>query len=688
MDVGCYNRTIKKQRDDQMLNQLILIAGTPETKQTLHHQLQEILGEFIEIKSYAVDEYLPAYINNELVVFSSGITEKEAGDCVDPQIKTLTAHRTMNYQHIERLFELPHGTQVLCVNDTKEMAIHTIDKLKTIGMKQFEYEPYYPGGPPPLPSIKTAITPGEVGLVPDHIGNVVNIGVRLIDITTLFDILDHFQLKDKLGGIISSRYTQKIIELSKKVSEMYQTTQKLNHHLQQVVDGINDGIMACDKHGKVTVFNPFMEKYTGLTASYALDKSLPQLFRSGELLMFLQSPQEEGKYFSINHFNVMVYRVQWQESGDVIIIFKNTEETILMEKAARKKLRETGYIAKYFFEDIIGKSSSIAETRNIAAKLGRTNLPVLIQGESGTGKELFASAIHNHSDERYKPFLAVNCSALPDDLLESELFGYEEGAFTGAKKGGKQGLFEQADGGTIFLDEIGDISLKLQARLLRVLQEMEVRKIGGSKNIPIIVRVIAATNKDLNIKVAKGEFREDLFYRLKVLFLQIPSLRQRKQDIPLLVEKFLVENKNAHRELSSSLMTSLQNYTWPGNIRELKNIVAYLITVGEGNMLTRKDLIGHPFFQQADPVTASSMEDEKYIAVLRLISDIQNKEGGASRKRISEQSTYTKVVLTEQQVRRIVKELEEIGYVRIKRGRTGTQLTQDGEEYLKRGFLN
>ncbi|MFC7319653.1 sigma-54 interaction domain-containing protein [Halobacillus campisalis] len=668
-----------------MDNHLTLLAGTPETRATLHQQLDEIFGEFIKIDSYSVDESLPDLIEKDLIIFSSHLIEQEAAHVIGERCTSITARRTINYQHIDRLFELRDNTTVLCVNDTPEMTIETIDTLEKIGMNHLNYKPY--NGRSSSEEIDTAITPGEVPFIPKRIGKVVDIGVRLIDITTLIEILDHFQLKRKLGGIISSRYTSKIIELSKKISEMNQQTQTLNEHLKQVVDGVNDGIMAIDVVGKVTVFNPFMEEYTGLSASHAIGKTLPQLFKQHDLLQFLSQPQEEGRYFTINTYNVMVYRFDWEGSDSVLLIFKNTDETITMERAARKQLTKTGYIAKYHFQDIIGESEALEKTKEIAKKLARSELPVLIQGESGTGKELFASAIHNHSGQRLDPFLAVNCSALPEELLESELFGYEEGSFTGAKRGGKKGIFEQADGGTIFLDEIGDISLKLQARLLRVIQEMEIRKIGGNKNIPIQVRVIAATNKDLLRLIEEGKFREDLYHRLKVLFLQIPSLRKRKADVPRLVHQFLIENGCPDHKISPSLMNTLKDYEWYGNIRELKNTISYLITVGEGTVITERDLPNDGFFQsnlsyEAD-AQLSMLDQQKFIHVLAIILELNESYVSASRSKISERSQQSDFPLSVQQIRKTIKDLEEHEYVKVKRGRGGTEITEQGRSFLK-----
>ena len=265
-------------------------------------------------------------------------------------------------------------------------------------------------------------------------------------------------------------------------------------------------------------------------------------------------------------------------------------EASRVTKSVHTRLAGSGYFAKYHFDDIIGKSPSILRAKSIAQKISTADLTVLLEGENGTGKELFASAIHQASDRSKYPFVAINFSALPDTLVESELFGYEEGAFTGAKKGGKIGLFEQASGGTIFLDEIGDASLTLQAKLLRVIQEREIMRVGGNKIIPIDVRVIAATNRSLKQMIEEKSFRQDLYYRLKEGFIHLPSLAERKEDIPLLLDYWLHTRFDVSKTISPEVLAILMEYDWPGNIRELLNTMKYAFAVCEGDTILPKDL--------------------------------------------------------------------------------------------------
>lgn len=249
------------------------------------------------------------------------------------------------------------------------------------------------------------------------------------------------------------------------------------------------------------------------------------------------------------------------------------------------------YRAKYTFDDILSDSPLSKKCKSQAKAYAVTDLPVLITGESGVGKELYAHSIHDFSMRMNNPFVSVNCAAIPEHLIESELFGYESGSFTGANKEGKPGKFELADGGTIFLDEIGDLPLSMQSKLLRALQENQIEKIGSTKMINTNVRIIAATNSNLEEKVARKEFRSDLFYRLNVLNLQIPPLRERPQDIPLLIDHFITtfyQRYGIYKKFPQEVVNTLMEYNWPGNIRELKNIVERLAVISPDDEVTKE----------------------------------------------------------------------------------------------------
>lgn len=345
--------------------------------------------------------------------------------------------------------------------------------------------------------------------------------------------------------------------------------------------------------------------------------------------------------------------------------FTISANNILAENKKSDDIIKKGFYAKYTFDDILGYSTKIKNVVELAKKFSNSNLTILIEGDSGTGKEVFANAIHNDSNRKGMPFVAINCSSLSDTLVESELFGYEKGSFTGANKDGKIGFFELADKGTIFLDEIGDISLKMQARLLRVLQEKEIIRVGGHCVKVVDVRIIAATNKNLLDMVKINEFRADLYYRLKVGYLNIPPLRDRKEDIPLLCKNFLNKDSNFTVKMDSEVMQEMIKYNWYGNIRELRNSIMYMIAVCDGSFITMKDFPPDSFFQEDSEDNGNSKDLN--VSILEIIQDYNLRQEVISRKKIA--SILNNV--SEYKVRKCLDELEKAGHISVLRGRCG-----------------
>ncbi|MEJ2202327.1 MAG: sigma-54 dependent transcriptional regulator, partial [Desulfuromonadaceae bacterium] len=315
-----------------------------------------------------------------------------------------------------------------------------------------------------------------------------------------------------------------------------------------------------------------------------------------ELLAHIKERFPDMAVIMITAFSTTEEAVEAMKNGayDYIIKpFKNEEIRLVVQNALeRKALRQENLQLKkelgkrYSFCSLIGKSKAMQDIYDLIEKVAVSKSNVMISGESGTGKELVARAIHYHSDRRDKPIVPINCGAIPENLLESELFGHEKGSFTGAVQQ-KAGLFEMADGGTLFLDEIGELPPMMQVKLLRVLQEREFRRVGGTRNIKVDARVVTATNKDLSEEVARGTFREDLFYRLNVICLTLPPLRDRRVDIPLLVEHFY-EKMTGRKgvKISEGAMVRLLDYNWPGNIRELENVIERCVVLGQSDQLT------------------------------------------------------------------------------------------------------
>lgn len=359
---------------------------------------------------------------------------------------------------------------------------------------------------------------------------------------------------------------------------------KLNLYTKIILDSIQDGVFTVDRDWKILSFNRSAEKITGVPKEEAIGKKCCEVFRaniceSGCALrdtLKTGNPVIDQKIYIINSdgtkIPVNISTALLKDKGKVIGGVETFRDLRVMEEL-RKELR-----SKYTFADIISKNHKIHEYFKILPEIAKSNATVLIQGESGTGKELFAKAIHNLSLRRKKKFVAINCGALPDNLLESELFGYKKGAFTDAKKD-KPGRFEIAKGGTLFLDEIGDISPALQIRLLRVLQEKIYEPLGSIEPQKSDVRIIAATNKNLDELVKNNSFRNDLYYRINVIKLDLPALRSRKEDITLLVDHFFNHFNNIMNKqidsLSPEVLNILMNHDFPGNIRELENIIEH-----------------------------------------------------------------------------------------------------------------
>lgn len=366
-----------------------------------------------------------------------------------------------------------------------------------------------------------------------------------------------------------------------------------SEEIRAIFNYARDGFLAINKESNVTLINSAAAKAIECTINEVLgkpiDKVAPMLSDLTEVLK--DGTERINDIKNIGRMNIIYNRVPITVNDAVVgavVIFQDTDVLQESESRIRREIYTKGLYAKYTFENIDGSSQIIDNTKFLARKFSLTNSTVLINGETGTGKEIFAQSIHNASYRSNGPFVAVNCASLPVNILESELFGYVEGAFTGALKKGKPGLFELAHKGTILLDEISEIPLMLQGRLLRVLQEKNVMRLGDDKLIPIDVRIIATTNKDLVDAVRKGEFREDLFFRLNILRLDLPPLRDRLEDIELLTLRFLKEyDKNEESyTVSKSALEILKKHKWPGNIRELRNLIERISVISTSNMIS------------------------------------------------------------------------------------------------------
>lgn len=390
----------------------------------------------------------------------------------------------------------------------------------------------------------------------------------------------------------------KAIKQAQQISRVRSKEQARSELLRTIINSSTDGILAVDEQSRITILNPIAEDVFHLRAEEVLGQNVGDVIPNTRLPSIVACGDAEiGDIQKIGNRVIATKRVPIKLSGQVVGAIANFQDVTQLqryEQRVRQKLYDKGLVAKFTLEQVIGGSAVMADIKKRAIQYAGTDSTVLITGESGTGKELLAQSIHNLGQRSSGPFVAVNCAALPENLLESELFGYEEGAFTGAKKGGKAGLCELAHGGTLLLDEVGEMPLALQARLLRVLQEKEVMRLGGDGVIPVDIRIIAATNQDLLQLIQERRFRNDLYYRLDILRLHVPPLRERKEDIPMLVDYFLHRHtmlKSSNVAFNEAAIDRLKQYQWPGNVRELANIMERTLLLFEGPIIT-EEIIG------------------------------------------------------------------------------------------------
>jgi len=433
-----------------------------------------------------------------------------------------------------------------------------------------------------------------------------------------------------------------------------------------IINSLHDGVLITDNEGYIKYVNTAYQRLTGVCGRDVLNRKvetvrkgarLPEVLRTGKALLGIKRKVNDVEY--IADINPIIFN---DKIVGAISVIRDITEVVAMSNKLRdythtvmelrNKVREI-HRARYHFEDIISRSKEMEKAKEMAKRIAASDIPVLILGESGSGKELFAHAIHNAGSRCNNSFVPINCAAFSPQLLSSELFGYEEGAFTGALKGGKLGLFEIANGGTLFMDEIGDMEYDLQSKLLRVLETGEFMRIGGTKPIKVDVRIISATNRDISRLIHEMKFREDLYYRINVVSLNIPSLRMRIGDIPPLVEYFLDEHskkQNKRYKAASSTLEILNQYHYPGNVRELFNILEFAASTSERDEIMPNDL---PIFSKVRPQTplhrvlsrtTRSSEKEAITEVLKSFGkSLAGKRKAAQQLGISLATLYNKI---------------------------------------------
>jgi transcriptional regulator with PAS, ATPase and Fis domain len=676
------------------MNKIAVLTYSEDAANTYYNNLANLLESKVQITKYSVEkDTISDRIETDLVILSAyglyDLIESNVSDDVLVMIPNLT----MLKNSFQKILDLPPGTRALLVNANFNLAVQSIEQIYQFGTRHIELIPYSPYLET-TSDITIAVTPGEVQNVPKWVEQVIDIGHRVIDISTIVNILIHFDIEELFNTRDMKAYYRKIMPQScnPRFFSKYNPF-SVNDFL---ITNYRSGIIGFSPNGKILIFNHVAEKTLGYEKRSVIGKNILSLFPEPLIRETIKNLKPlQKRQIRINAQDLLVdINIGFVGPTKIgYLVFERMRESAEKLPNYKNQAIGHGYLAKYVFSDIITCNDEFNNLKRIAELNAANDSSILILGDSGTGKELFAQSIHNASERRDNPFVAVNCAAVAENLLESELFGYDEGAFTGALRGGKKGLFELAHSGTLFLDEIGAMQVHLQAQLLRVLQEKEITHIGGNRVISVDVRVIAATNCDIEQLIREGAFRKDLFYRINVITLRIPSLRERREDIPLLVEAFK-RQMGAEFSIHPAVMKEFRNHDWEGNVRELRNYIEYFNNLRK----SRIDIHDIPFLQrpgagslplnEKDPYRIQNLQDElghclsEALYVLKLLNQARMNREILGRRSVAELSRGKFPYLSEMRIRTLFSQLKSHDLIIILKGRGGTRITEKGINFL------
>ncbi|PBH58658.1 AAA family ATPase [Clostridioides difficile] len=661
----------------------VVTDGLSKLECFLNKNLEMIFKDKVMIKNYYLNKITEKeLIKDDIILVMIDDRVLKIKKYVEDVSKIITINRSIKQKDIYKLFSLPEEIDVLVVNDNKHTVLETISNLYNIGINHLNFIPYNPNEE--YRNIKIAITPGESSLVPKYIEEVIDLGHRYIDSSTFIQIIAKLKLDDKEITERLIKYTDEIISLYSGINTKYKELTIKADELNSIINLSNLGMAMVSDKGNIIICNNSLRDILDIQSNI-IGKNIDELENENIKKIFsLSKAHDEVIKFNNKYLNVNKYNIE--SFGRVTGYYFCIQEITYIRKLEQnlsKKLREKGQVARYTFDDIKTVSTKMERTKKLGMKIAESDYTILITGESGTGKELMAQSIHNASPRHSQSFIAINCAAMPENLLESELFGYEEGAFTGALKGGKKGLFEQANNGTIFLDEIGDMPIYLQSKLLRVLQENQVMRVGGENVIDIDVRVIAATNKNL-LEMIKGDrFRADLYYRINVLPINIPPLRERKEDIEVMLKHFMKRK----RAISQGVQDIINAYEWPGNIRELKNTAMYINIMSSEDVILINDLPHNLLnitedFSKEISILKDRTSIEKVKLVMECLKNANNLKKNIGRNGIVNSINELGNSITEGEVRGILNMLKELDLIICESGRKGSELNRRGKNIL------
>lgn len=692
-----------------MKKSIAVIALDPFAGKAYARQVRSVFGERAVVRNYSMMDGTAANMEPCDLFMGSTDAFDAMGDpdrYIPPEAQRMEIQVTYLKEAVRRLEEIPKGTKVLYVNITEVMAREAVTQLEQLGITHLKFILYAPGSKL-TEMAEIAVTPDEERYVPSGISTIINLGQRTCSSDTMIEAAFRLGFDDLLEEVEFKRYQESVCTNTYYFDEMFNRSRRLESQFDILMEVLDQGVIAVNEHGEIYAVNKNAADITRVPENLGISKAGEEVFPYIPFRRCLEEKKETSPQVVRVAGNLVSLYVRPVLRRDACVgafaILQKFNEMERRQNELRVQLMKKGqgHRAKYCFDDVIGQSAPILKTKFILNKMAGTESPVLLIGETGTGKELFAHSVHNASKRRDQPFVAINCAAMPENLLESELFGYEEGAFTGAKKGGRPGLFEFAHQGTLFLDEVEGMSPALQVKLLRVLQEREIMRVGGNQIIHVDVRIVAATNEELEQKVAEGTFRQDLYYRLNALPVLIPPLREREEDVFLILDSFQKELGGSFR-LSDDIKELFREYEWPGNIRELRNVVDYLCFTGH-TVITIDHL--PPVFrirknrqevngikgEELNPQTSAKPPRYETIlhtptqqerVILEILYDAERRGQSIGREKILLEAQMREIKLTQPQVRKILGRLEENGYVTVTKGRGGSNITKKGVDWI------
>lgn len=661
----------------------IVTDGMSKLEYFLNENIESIFMDKVKINNYYFKNLKSnQLIRDDVILVMLDDRALKIKKYVDDTKKIIKINRSIKQKEIYKLFSLPEGIDALVVNDNMQTTLETISNLYSIGINHLNFIPY--NKDKEYKDIRVAITPGESSLVPDYIDEIIDLGHRHIDSSTFIQIMAKLKIDDRDITRRLIKYSDEVVSLESGINSTYKKLSIKNEELDSIINLSNIGMVLISTKGEIIICNDSLKRILDIEYD-VVGKNIHELESKNIVDIFtIDEASDEVIKFKNKYINVNKYTIDsFGKNTGIYFCIQEITYIKKLEQNLSKKLRDKGQIARYNFEDIKTNSISLKNTKELAKKISKSDYTVLITGESGTGKELMAQSIHNESLRRNQPFIAINCAAMPENLLESELFGYEEGAFTGALKGGKKGLFEQAHNGTIFLDEIGDMPMYLQTKLLRVIQENQVMRVGGESIIDIDVRIIAATNRNLLSMIECEKFRSDLYYRINVLPISIPPLRERREDIIMMLKYFMKRKI----EISEDVKRVMESYDWPGNIRELKNTAMYIDIMSSGDRVELYDL-PHNFinikkdYSKEIKILKEKVSIEKIIRVMEIIKEYNLLNKSIGRNYIVNELHDQGYIISEGEVRTILSVAKDLNLITAGIGRKGSELTKEGIDVL------